>query len=285
MYRCTSHLPLASLGWKGAASWQKIFSSMCIILNRAMTNPASNSTNKNSTTCLDSLFQSLQSHTFIKVFLNISTAAVCTYKLQGLSGSPVQCNFSQFLCICKCFQDILYVGLCLFQFGCSFLPDLFLPDILLLVHAFLWTPYTQKDWWWLLVSAGARWICRKEQMWGRLRMCPEFFGVLWKYSTLHCCFFWAGKERWALLLKEAQSECSMLHQTGCLLTLDTVILCREIQNCASECWAKSKASKCICFSPGIYFVCKSSLEFTVVRYGCGSKFRVMKKRLDFNTAS
>lgn len=112
-----------------------------------------------------------------------------------------------------------------------------------------------------------------------------FFGVFWKNSVLHCCFFSAGKERWAQVPKEAQSEYSMLHQAGCLPALDTVILCREIQNCASGFWAKMKGSKCICFSPGIHFVCKSLLEFTVVRYGCGSKFSLMKKTLDFYAAS
>lgn len=127
MYWCTSHLPLANLGWKGAASWQKSFTSMCVILNRALTNPASNSTNSNSTTCLDSLFQGLKSHTFIKLFLDISTAAVSTSKLLDLSGSTVECNFSQSLC--KYFYGILYVGLCLFQFGYNFLPELFLTDI------------------------------------------------------------------------------------------------------------------------------------------------------------
>lgn len=77
----------------------------------------------------------------------------------------------------------------------------------------------------------------------------------------------------------------MLHQAGCLLALDTVILCREIQSCASGFWAKMKGSKYICFSPGIHFVCKSSLEVAVMRYGCGSKFSLMKKSLDFYTAS
>lgn len=83
MYRCTSHLHLAHLGWKGAASWQKWFSSMYIIPNRAMTNPALNSTiASNSITCLDSLFQCLNSHTFIKVFLNIFTATAYAYNFR-----------------------------------------------------------------------------------------------------------------------------------------------------------------------------------------------------------
>lgn len=83
MYQCTSHLRLAHLGWKGAASWQKWFSSIYIIPNRATSNPALNSTiASDSITSLDSLFQCLNSHTFIKIFLNIFTAPAYAYNFR-----------------------------------------------------------------------------------------------------------------------------------------------------------------------------------------------------------
>lgn len=89
VYRCTSHLHLVHSGWKGAASWQKYFSSTYIIPNRPMSNPALNSTIASSSiTCLDSLFQCLNSHTVIKLFLNIFLAVVYAYNFRVCLAWP-----------------------------------------------------------------------------------------------------------------------------------------------------------------------------------------------------
>lgn len=126
MYWCTSHLHLVHLGCKGAASWQKWFSSTYIIPNRAMSNTALNSIiGSNSITSLDSLFRCLNSYTFVKVFLNIFLAVVYAYNFRVCLARRCSVIFHSI-----CFEDVLYVGLFLLQHGYNFIPDFYFLDIL-----------------------------------------------------------------------------------------------------------------------------------------------------------